>query len=204
MHIAILGTGHMATTLANGFQAVGHTVVLGSRDPGAHPDLDATVTDVASAVEGADLVVSALQAAFSLDVLSSHAELLADRVLLDIGNAVTERFELLYPNTSLGARLQEALPRTKVVKSLNTLAGTVAVAPATLPAPTTVFLSGDDADAKALVSGLLADLGWPTAQQIDLGGIETARGPEHYFLLFATLMQSLRTPSFNIEVTQGA
>lgn len=202
MHIAILGTGHMATTLAEGFRSAGHSVAFGSRSPESHPQLAPAVRDVASAVEGSDLVVSALQASVAADVLSLHDDLLAGRVLLDIGNAVTERFELMYPNGSLGAVLQEALPRTSVVKSLNTLAGTLTIAPDSVGGPTSVFLSGDDANAKALVSRLLVDLGWPAGQQIDLGGIETARGPEHYFLLFAGLMQSLRSPNFNIAVVR--
>lgn len=202
MHIAILGTGHMATTLAEGFRSAGHSVTFGSRSPESHPELAPAVRDVASAVEGSDFVVSALLASVAADVLSSHADLLAGRVLLDIGNAVTERFELMYPNGSLGAVLQEALPRTSVVKSLNTLAGTLTVAPDSVGGPTSVFLSGDDVNAKALVSRLLVDLGWPAEQQIDLGGIETARGPEHYFLLFAGLMQALRNPSFNIAVVR--
>ncbi|MFU8947519.1 NADPH-dependent F420 reductase [Mycetocola zhadangensis] len=191
-----------ATTLAGGFRSAGHTVAFGSRDAGAHPELAPEVADVASALDNADLVVSALQASVAEKVLPSHADLLAGHVLLDIGNAVTERFELMYPNASLGAALQDALPRTKVVKSLNTLGGTVTVAPDSVGGPTTVFLSGNDADAKALVSSLLVNLGWPVEQQIDLGGIETARGPEHYFLLFAGLMQALRTPTFNIVVTR--
>lgn len=200
MHIAILGTGHMATTLAQGFRSAGHDVTFGSRSPESHPELAPFVRDVASAVEGSDLVVSALQASVAAEVLSGHADVLAGRVLLDIGNAVTERFELMYPNGSLGAVLQEALPRTFVVKSLNTLAGTLTIAPESVSAPTSVFLSGDDERAKALVSSLLADLGWPTEQQIDLGGIESARGPEHYFLLFAGLMQTIQNPNFNISV----
>jgi len=32
------------------------------------------------------------------------------------------------------------------------------------------------------------------------GGIASARGTEHYFLLFAALMQSLGTPAFNIRL----
>ncbi|MCS5717658.1 NAD(P)-binding domain-containing protein [Herbiconiux sp. CPCC 205763] len=200
MHIAVLGTGHMATTLADGFLAAGHTVTFGSRDPVAHGDLAAPVTATKEAIRGADLVVNALQAAFSLETLTPLASELAGAVLLDIGNAVTPEFALMYPNDSLGARLQAALPETRVVKSLNTLPGTLAIAPKTVAEPTSVFLSGDDADAKALVSGLLADLGWPATQQIDLGGIESARGAEHYFLLFVAMMQAFRGQAFNIRV----
>lgn len=202
MYIAILGTGHMATTLADGFLAAGHTVTFGSRNPEAHGDLAAPVTVTTDAIRGADLVVNALQAAFSLETLTPLASVLAGTVLLDIGNAVTPEFALMYPNDSLGARLQSALPETHVVKSLNTLPGTLAVAPGNVQEPSSVFLSGDDADAKALVSGLLVDLGWPTEQQVDLGGIDSARGPEHYFLLFVAMMQAFRGQAFNIRVVR--
>jgi 8-hydroxy-5-deazaflavin:NADPH oxidoreductase len=71
--------------------------------------------------------------------------------------------------------------------------------PATLP-PSSVFVSGDDEGAKATVVSLLTDLGWPDGSIVDLGGIASARGTEHYFLMFAALMQSLRTPAFNIRL----
>jgi predicted dinucleotide-binding enzyme len=71
--------------------------------------------------------------------------------------------------------------------------------PGKLP-PSSVFVSGNDAGAKATVVGLLADLGWPEGSIVDLGGIESARGPEHYFLMFAAIMQSLRSPQFNIRL----
>lgn len=200
MHIAILGTGHMATTIAGGLLAAGHTLTFGSRKPEAHQDLAAPAATTADAIGGADLVVNALQAAFSLEFLTPLASALDGKILIDIGNAVTPAFDLLYPNDSLGERLQRALPGTRVVKSLNTLPGTLAVAPTSLAEPTSVFLSGDDAEAKAVVSSLLVDLGWETPQQVDLGGIATARGAEHYFLLFAAMMQAFPGQPFNIRV----
>jgi predicted dinucleotide-binding enzyme len=202
MHIAVLGTGHMATTLAGGFLAAGHTVTFGSRNPERHADLSAPVVATAEALRDADLVVNALQAAFSLDVLRPLAGELAGRVLLDIGNAVTPEFDLLYPEASLGELLQAALPDTRVVKSLNTLPGTITVDPASLAEPTSLFLSGEDSGAKALVASLIVDLGWERSQLIDLGGIATARAAEHYFLLFVAMMQSLHGQPFNIRVVR--
>ncbi|PRZ41180.1 hypothetical protein CLV47_11156 [Antricoccus suffuscus] len=202
MRIAVLGTGHMATTLASGFISAGHTAIFGSRDPQAHPELAAPVMATAAAMRDADLVVNALQASFSLEALTPLADDLAGKVLLDIGNAVSPAFELLYPNESLGELLQAALPATKVVKSLNTLPGTLAVAPHSISEATSVFLSGDDIEAKELVSALLADLGWGPAAQVDLGGIASARGAEHYFVLFAAMMQSFRGAPFNIRVVR--
>lgn len=201
MQIAILGTGHMGRTLAEGLMDAGHDVVFGSRDAGQAADLPAPVLGHAEAITRGDVVISALAAAHSLRTLTPLRQSLAGRVLIDIGNAVDERMDLIYPDSSLGERLQQALPETHVVKTLNTVGGTIGVNPSLLSAPTNVFLSGDDQTAKTTVSRLLTDLGWQPDRQIDLGGIASARAVEHYFLLFAALAGALGTPSFNIAIT---
>jgi predicted dinucleotide-binding enzyme len=202
MNITILGTGHMGTTLATGLLRAGHSVVFGSRTPEARTGLPAPVLPHAEAIAQGDIVLSALAAAHSLETLTPLAAAVGDRVLIDIGNAVDEHLNLLYPDSSLGERLQEALPGARVVKTLNTVGGPIGIDPTSLPAPTTVFLSGDDALAKGTVAGILRDLGWSDAQQIDLGGIASARAVEHYFLLFAALMGALRSPSFNLAIVR--
>jgi 8-hydroxy-5-deazaflavin:NADPH oxidoreductase len=63
-----------------------------------------------------------------------------------------------------------------------------------------VFVSGNDDEAKATTRELLGDLGWPADAIVDLGDIETARGPEYYFLLLLELGTSLKTGAFNIKV----
>ena len=116
------------------------------------------------------------------------------KILVDVSNA-TERTEggpgpLVYPGSSLAEHLQEALPDTRVVKTLNTMLFMVMTAPGSLSHPATAFLSGDDADAKATVLGLLADLGWPAEQVLDLGGVATARGPEALILLVPDVLRA--------------
>ncbi|MQA35105.1 NADPH-dependent F420 reductase [Modestobacter roseus] len=202
MDITVLGTGQMAQVLGAGLLRAGHDVVFGSRDPGRARDLPAPVLGHAEAIARADVVLSALAAAHSLETLTPLRDALGTRVLIDIGNAVDERMELIYTDSSLGERLQRALPEVRVVKTLNTVGGPIGADPALLPEPTNVFLSGDDAAAKATVAGILADLGWATEQQIDLGGIATARAVEHWFLLFAALMGALRDPGFNLSIVR--
>jgi 8-hydroxy-5-deazaflavin:NADPH oxidoreductase len=89
-----------------------------------------------------------------------------------------------------------------VVKTMNTAAMAVMTQPASLP-PSSVFVSGDDAGAKATVVTLLRDFGWLEQSVIDLGGVRSARGPEHYLLLFAALWQALGTPAFKVRLVQG-
>ncbi|WCB93069.1 hypothetical protein DSM104299_01771 [Baekduia alba] len=203
MNIAILGTGRVARTLAAALAQAHHEVVFGSRAPEA-VDAAFPALDHAVAIGPADVVVSAVNGGAALDALTAIGpDVLAGKVLLDLGNAVTPAFALMYPNSSLGAQLQAALPRTEVVKTLNTVSAPVMVAPSSV-ADSTVFVSGDDEDAKATVKGLLGDLGWRTTAVLDLGDIATARGPEHYFLLFAAIWRATNEPLFNINIARRA
>jgi 8-hydroxy-5-deazaflavin:NADPH oxidoreductase len=200
MEIGILGTGSVAQTLARRWSVAGHQVTLGSRDPSSKGDLACPVAPLIDVVADHDVVVNATPGSASLELAKGiGAAALAGKILIDVANANTPSFELVYPNSSLAEKLQAALPETHVVKTMNTAAMAVMTDPATLPA-SSVFVSGDDAGAKATVVGLLVDLGWPAGSVIDLGGIGSARGPEHFFLMFAALMQSLRTPEFNIRL----
>jgi 8-hydroxy-5-deazaflavin:NADPH oxidoreductase len=85
------------------------------------------------------------------------------------------------------------------VKTLNTAAMPVLTDPSVVP-PSSVFVSGDDAAAQRTVAGLLEDFGWDDESIVSLGGITSARGTEHYFLMFAAVTRALRTPRFNIRL----
>lgn len=202
MHLGILGTGNVAQTLARRWAAAGHQITLGSRDPRARDGSDTPVVSMADAVAASDVIVNATPGSASLALIEGiGAPAFGEKILIDVANAVTPAFELAYPNSSLAEKLQAALPAAKVVKTLNTAAMAVLTEPGSLP-ETSVFVSGDDAGAKATVTALLADFGWDEESLVDLGGIRSARGPEHYFLMFAALMQALGTPRFNIRLVR--
>jgi len=203
MKIGVLGTGNVATTLATGLLSAGHEIVFGSRDPkGKSGLLPAPVTTLEDAV-APDLVINAMPGGVALDVLKSIGpETLAGKILVDVANALTAQWELLYPNDSLGARIQDALPGTRVVKTLNTISAPVMTAPKSLPTATSIFLSGNDKSAKHEVSRLLTDLGWAQDTQLDLGDITTARATEHYLFLSLALMTATGTTTYNISVVR--
>jgi 8-hydroxy-5-deazaflavin:NADPH oxidoreductase len=205
MRIAILGTGRVAQTLAAGLLRAGHEVVFGSRDPANRPGLPAPVLASADAVVGADVVLNAVQGVDTIPLLSSiGSDKLDGAVLWDIANAANPDFSLAIPDDSLGRRIQEAFPGVRVVKAGNGVAAVVIADPGTLPAPTTLFISGDDTGGKEVVSELLVDLGWPRDSLFDLGGIANAYGQEHYLVLFGTMLQKLGTPYFNIAIVRAA
>ena len=199
MQIGILGTGQVAQTLARRWAAAGHAIAFGSREPQAKT-LDFPVTDLVTAVATADLAVNATPGSHSLEILTAIGRaVFGDKIVIDVANAITPAFELMYPNSSLAEQLQAALPAARIVKTMNTAAMAVMAYPSAIGL-SSVFLSGDDASAKATVTALLADLGWPTDAIVDLGGIRSARRVEHYFLLFAALLQAKGSPLFNIRV----
>ena len=204
MRIAILGTGRVGQTLAAALARAGHDVVFGSRDPANRTGLPAPVLTSAEAVVGADVVLDAVQGVDTIPLLTSiGADKLEGTVLWDLANASKPDFSLAIPDDSLAHRIQEAFPGVKVVKAGNSVAAVVIADPSTLTAPTTLFLSGDDAGAKEVVSSLLVDLGWPAESLFDLGGIANAYGQEHYLALFGSILQKLDTPYFNIAVVQA-
>jgi 8-hydroxy-5-deazaflavin:NADPH oxidoreductase len=207
--LAILGTGRVATALATRLAAAGHDIAIGSRDHAAAAWRGPAVAlvDHATAIRGASLVVNATPGATSLALLSSLADALAGRVLVDVANATAREPDgtpggLLYPGDSLGERLQRALPRTRVVKTLSTMLFTVMANPRALAIPPTAFLSGDDDHAKTEVRGLLADLGWPPGWIEDLGDIRTARGVEAAMLLVPALVRRRGLAPFALTVAR--
>jgi 8-hydroxy-5-deazaflavin:NADPH oxidoreductase len=201
MKIAILGTGKVAHALGGGWKKAGHDVVFGARNASsADPDFE--IISLQDALAAGEVIVNAITGAVALDAITAlDTSAMAGKTLLDASNAVTATGELVYPNSSLAERLQAALPGARVVKSLNTAAIEVQADPS-LVGPATVFVSGDDDAAKSAVKGLLRDLGWKDEGIMDLGGIQTARGPENYILLFFATIGVLKSPFFNIHITR--
>lgn len=204
MRIAVIGSGQAGGTLAAGWAKAGHDVAIGSRHPEGREAGGVPVDTIARAAEGADVVVNATPGGESVALLSAQPEGWLDGVvLLDVGNADDGAGNLAYPDGSLAEALQAAFPAARVVKSLNTLESTVMVDQALLPEPTTLFVSGDDAQAKSVVVGLLRDLGWDDAQVLDLGALRTARATEHLIPLYYALRDALGTADFNYRVVRS-
>ncbi len=94
-----------------------------------------------------------------------------------------------YPGGSLAEKLQAALPDTRVVKTLNTMLFMVMTAPESLATPPTVYVSGNDENAKETVTGLLGDLGWQRGWIENLGDISTARATEAMILVVPHILR---------------
>lgn len=225
MKIAVLGTGMVGRAIAARVAELGHSVTIGTRDPQAtlarseadqpgtkpfatwaHENSDVAVSTFADAAAGAELIINATNGGASLEVLTeAGAGDLVGTVILDIANPLD--FSNGMPPTlfvkdsdSLGEQIQRAFPAARVVKSLNTLNADLMVHPERLSDPGTVFLSGNDAHAKATVTSLLKEFGHQDI--IDLGDITTARGPEMLLPVWLRLWGALGTPAFNFKIVR--
>jgi 8-hydroxy-5-deazaflavin:NADPH oxidoreductase len=212
MRIAVLGTGMVGRTLAPAFTRLGHDVVVGTRAPAATRarddwDVDLSLAPFAEVAEGADLVVNATSGLGSLEALEAVGEAaLADSVLLDVANPLD--FSAGFPPTltvkdtdSLAEQIQRAFPRTRVVKSLNTVNCAVMVDPSRVgDDETTMFVAGEDPGARETVVALLEQLDWRDV--IEFGDLAAARGMEMWLPLWVRLMGRLGTPDFNIRVVR--
>ncbi len=206
--IAILGAGRVATSLANGLAKSGHDIIIGVREPQTVKPWDGPQARFAGqleAIASADVIFNATPGDTSLERLTAMADTLAGKVLVDIANATSRDAQgrpngLLYPTDSLAERLQAALPQTHVVKTLNTMLAPVMSNPGILATAPTVFLSGNDTNAKATVRSLLAGMGWKDDWILDLGAIETARGPEAVMLLVPDIIKARGFKPFAVSV----
>ena len=213
MNIGILGTGMVGRALGTKLVALGHAVMLGSRTAAnetaaawaAAQGARATHGTFEQAARHGELVINALQGAATLPVLGDLAAALAGKVLLDVANPLdfskgAPPTLFIVNDSSLGERVQALLPRTRVVKSLNTMSCAVMVEPSRVKGAHDVFVCGDDAGAKAQVIELLNSFGWPAP--IDLGGLSAARGTEQLLPVWLRLWQVLGTVDFNFHIAR--
>ena len=194
MRIGILGTGVVARTLAAGFLKHGHDVTLGTRDPGKltdwhtqHPD--ARVGSGADAASAGEILVLAVKGTAASEALRlAGAANLDGKVIIDTTNPIADappEHGVLRFFTSLDDSLMERLQReyasARFVKAFNSVGNALMVNPVLKGGPPTMFICGNDQDAKRIVTQFLDQFGWETA---DMGTVEAARAIEPLCILW--------------------
>jgi len=223
MKIGIIGSGAVAQTLGSKLIELGHDLILGTRDPNKLDDkktFAATLREWKSQTEGrarigtfkeaaahGELLINATAGEVSLDALKlAAADKVGAKVLIDVANELDHSkgmppVVLASHERCLAEKLQAACPNLKVVKALNTISAPVMVDPQALAGGDhTVFVSGNDAQAKATVTALLKSFGWTDV--LDLGELSSARGPEMYLAMWIRLWGATKTGQLNIKVVR--
>ena len=214
MKIAVLGTGMVGNAIGDKLVALGHEVRMGARTPdnekavawarasgGSH----GTFADAAAFGE---VVFNCTNGLHALDALrAAGADNLRGKVVLDIANPLDfsrgmPPSVVQFEGRSLGEVLQDAFPGARIVKTLNTVNCNVMVDASRVPGDSTMFVAGNDPEAKATVRGILTEwFGWKDV--IDLGDITGARGLEAWLPLWVRLWGTLQTPDFNLRIVRA-
>jgi len=193
MKVGVIGSGQVAKTLAGGLAALGESVMIGSRDPeklrlwAEEEDAEIRVGTFEDTARYGALLILAVKGAAAEDVVTSLREAIGDKVVLDttnpIADAAPENGVLKFftdLNRSLMERLQDAAPRARFVKAFNSVGSGLMVQPALSQQPS-MFICGNDDQAKHLTAGLLETLGWDV---VDMGSASAARAIEPLCMLW--------------------
>jgi hypothetical protein len=213
--VGVLGTGTVGRTIAGALVARGHEVCMGARTAdnsnasawASAAGERASHGTFADAAAFGDVVFNCTSGAHSVEVLRAAGGALDGKVLIDVANPLDFSNgmppTLLVGNTdSLAEALQREFPNVRVVKSLNTVNASVMVDPSRVPGEHDMFVSGNDAAAKAAVTAVLKDVfGWRSV--IDLGDIRAARSQEAWVPMWVRLYGVLGTADFNIRLVRG-
>ncbi len=193
--IAVLGSGQVGETLANGFLKHGHEVMRASRDvsklaawkAGAGPKAHVGTFDAAAAW-GESIVLAVKGGAAESAIEQAGIKNLAGKTVMDATNPIADappengvlRF-FTGPNESLMEKLQKKAPEAHFVKVFSCVGNAFMVNPKFPGGPPTMFICGNDKGAKDEVKAILDAFGWDVS---DMGGAEAARAIEPLCMLW--------------------
>lgn len=186
MRIGVLGTGRMATTLARLWARAGHEVLLGSRDPERGRSVAAGLGvgirggSAEDAVLHGDVVLVTLPGNEVVRAVSAIS-FRDGQILIDITNRVGID---LPAGDALALRIQAAAPNARVVKAFNVIHFRSLSDPVHSSVRAVGPYCGDDAEARTIVGGLVADAG---LDPVDAGPLSQAYLLEHLALLWIDL-----------------
>lgn len=169
MKIGILGSGHIGATVGSQWEAAGHDVMFSATDLDALRPLvesigpHASVGNPAEAVAFGSVVLIALPSPVVTDVLSA-AEPREGKIFIHAANGFGANAVTL-------TALTERFAGARFIRAYNTLQARVLENDGHREPPYALLLSGDDAEAKRIVSGLITDSGFAP---VDIGGTADA------------------------------
>ena len=194
MKVGILGSGEVAKALALGFIRHGHEPMLGTRSRGkleawAAQNPKGAIGSFADAAKFGELLVLAVKGAGAADALrAADVANLAGKAVIDATNPIadappTNGVLKFFTNSddSLMERLQREFAGARFVKAFNSVGSASMVDPKFKGGKPTMFICGNDAAAKKVVTGILDEFGWETA---DMGAVEAARAIEPLSILW--------------------
>ena len=193
--IGIIGSGSVGKTLADGFIKHGYQVQIGTRDVSKLSEWqensgdEGKIGSFSEAASFGDIVVLAVKGAFAKDALNFAGTGIEGKTIIDATNPIDdskgpEKGVLHFftdINKSLMEELQESFPKSHFVKSFSIIGAHLMVNPDFEEQRPSMFIAGNNEDAKKEVSEILDLFGFEVE---DMGGVEAARAIEPLCMLW--------------------
>ena len=203
IRVGVLGSGDVGRVLAAGFASLGHEVKVGSRDPeklrewASASDRLSAGTFAEAAQFGDILVLATLGSGTEEAMRLAGLDAFNGKVVIDATNPLDFSKGMpptLYVGTtdSLGEQLQRLVPGARIVKAFNTVGNAHMIHPQFPGGPPDMFICGNDAEAKKIVSQICDAFGWGV---VDIGGIDGSRYLEPMCMTW--VLYGVRTGSWN-------
>ncbi len=202
--IGIIGSGMVGKALATGLTKHGYEVMIGSREPEKITEWEGKKGTFSETAAQADIILLAVKGAVAQDALMlCGAENLKGKTVIDVTNPIADlppengvlRF-FTNLDESLMERLQKTMPEVHFVKAFNSVGNAHMIDPNFDEKPT-MFICGNNEEAKKEVSALLVEVGWEAE---DMGGAQAARAIEPLCMLWCIpgLLKNQWTHAFKL------
>jgi len=194
MNVGVLGSGSVGKTLAVGFLKHGHQVMLGTRETiklmswiGEHPKV--IVGSFADAAKFGEVLILAVKGTVAQDVLKMATPAnLSGKVIIDATNPISDAPPangvlslFTSADESLMEKMQRQVPDARFVKAFNSVGAALMVNPKLAGGPPTMFICGNDEDAKKKATQVCEMFGWSVE---DMGEAESARALEQLCIVW--------------------
>jgi 8-hydroxy-5-deazaflavin:NADPH oxidoreductase len=196
MKVGVLGSGTVGQTLGAGFLKHGHQVMLGTRDP-KKPDVQKWVQNTPGATGGTFEETAKFGELIVLATLGRVVENVIDlagtnhftgKPVIDATNPLSDAPPIdgvlqftTGPNESVAEKIQAKVPGAYVVKAFNSVGASRMINPQYKQGIPTMFICGNNAEAKTKVSEIIEQFGW---EPFDCGTIIAARAIEPLCMLW--------------------
>ncbi len=195
MKIGIIGSAAVGQALTKGFVSEGHEVMIGTRDT-SKEDLvkfsqenNAALGTFEETAAFGEILVLCTKGEAAMNALTiAKAENLASKILIDTTNPIAPlppENGVLHFTTTLDRSsmegLQEKFPEAKFVKAFNSVGNTLMYKPQFAGNRPSMFICGNDEEAKKTVTNILTSFGWETE---DMGAAAAARAIEPLCMLW--------------------
>ncbi len=180
MKITVIGTGNVGQALGVTWAQKGHEVVFATRDPEsekvqgilARAGAKARAMEVADAAATSPIIILATPWNAAESVVKAVPDW-SGKILVDATNPIAPGLQLAISGDSSGAeQVAQWATGAQVVKAFNTTGAENMINPVYHGEATTMFICGDSAEAKTVVTQLAEDLGFEVA---DVGPLTAAR-----------------------------